>query len=173
MRPYRQVRGFTLIELIVVMGMLTIVMALTVPSLSRFTAGRKLEEEARRFLTLTRYARNEAISRAEPLELRVDIQTGIYGLYSQTEWGIDDFKPIEFRLADGLHFRLDRHDLFEGGDTQIAFLPDGILGDPSLERLIIYKDEQDYLSISRHITKPEYVIENRYQQNNVFSNTFR
>jgi len=43
-------RGLTLIELILVMGLLAMVMALAAPRLSRFFEGRTLQEEARRLL---------------------------------------------------------------------------------------------------------------------------
>ena len=43
-------RGFTLIELILVMALLTVVISLTAPRLSRFFHGRTLDSEARRLL---------------------------------------------------------------------------------------------------------------------------
>src|SRR2546426_11590252 len=46
--------GFTLIELILVMTVLTIAVSITAPALANFFRGRSLDSEARRLLALTR-----------------------------------------------------------------------------------------------------------------------
>ena len=51
----RSAEGFTLVELIIVMTLLAIVAALSVPSLSRSMRQRNLDEEATRLLALTEY----------------------------------------------------------------------------------------------------------------------
>src|SRR5512143_2179039 len=65
-------RAFTLIELILVMALLTIVISLTAPKLSRFFHGRTLDSEARRLLALTRSGQSRAVSEGLPMDLWVD-----------------------------------------------------------------------------------------------------
>lgn len=76
-------RGMTLIELILVMALLSVILAYSTPALSNFFKGRKSMEEARRMLSLTRYAHSEAISRAEPMEMWFNLERKIYGLRPQ------------------------------------------------------------------------------------------
>src|SRR5689334_15919462 len=53
-RPESHAPGFTLIELILVMAILTVAVSITAPALSNFFHGRTLDSEARRMLALTR-----------------------------------------------------------------------------------------------------------------------
>ena len=54
------------------MALLTIVISLTAPSLSRFFHGRTLDSEARRLLALTRSGQSRAVSEGMPMDLWVD-----------------------------------------------------------------------------------------------------
>ena len=47
-------RGFTLIELVLVMTLLIVVISFSAPSLGKFFRGRALDGEARRLLSLSR-----------------------------------------------------------------------------------------------------------------------
>src|SRR5215208_532805 len=59
--------GFTLIELILVLGLLLIVAGISYPTLKNFFRGRALDSEARRFLSLTRYAQSRAAAEGLPM----------------------------------------------------------------------------------------------------------
>src|ERR1035441_8861833 len=76
-------RAFTLIELILVMALLTIVISLTAPKLSRFFHGRTLDSEARRLLALTRSGQSRAVSEGVPMDLWVDAELGMFGLEAE------------------------------------------------------------------------------------------
>ncbi len=67
-------RAFTLIEFILVMGLLAVVIALSAPSLSNFFRGRKLESEARRFVSVTRYGQSRAVAEGLAKGERVDFR---------------------------------------------------------------------------------------------------
>lgn len=149
MKRSRHARGFTLIELIVVMAMLAAVMAIATPVLSRFFKGRTLEEEARRFLALTRYARSEAISRSVLMELWINPELGLYGLSPQSGYELDDRKSIEFSLADGLSFDVESTALDERGEAKILFWPDGSIDVESLVELRIQQDEWEMIEIAQ------------------------
>jgi hypothetical protein len=85
------------------MAILGIVLAAGAPALGRFFQGRSLDFEARRFLALTHYARNRAVSEGTPMILWIDPQERVYGLRAETSYTALDPHALEFRLADGIH----------------------------------------------------------------------
>jgi type II secretion system protein H len=103
-------RGFTLIELILVMALLVVVLSIAAPSLSRFFRGRDLESEAHRFLALTRYGQNLAVSEGIPYLLWIDRENREYGL--RAELSLDDIEeeeshePLVYSLARGLQLEM-------------------------------------------------------------------
>ena len=120
MKGRRQLSGMTLIELILVMGLLAVVLGISAPVLSGFVKGRKLQEEARRFLALTRYGRSEAISRGVCMELRIDMDARKYGIYPQVEYGSGARPPVEFDLPEGFSVELveEEKDLTQKADIR-------------------------------------------------------
>ena len=83
-RPRNGRRGFTLIELILVLTLLAIAASLIAPALSGFFRGRALDSEARRLLSLTRAAQSRAVSEGMPMLLWVDAAQGAYGVEEET-----------------------------------------------------------------------------------------
>ena len=79
----RQQRGFTLIELILVMMLLIIMVTIVTPKLMSFFNGRKLDSEVRQFVALTHYAQSRAVSEGVPMLLWVDEKNGAYGLTAE------------------------------------------------------------------------------------------
>src|SRR5664279_4709733 len=99
-------RGFTLIELILVMALLTIVVSLTAPRLSRFFHGRTLDSEARRLLALTRSGQSRAVSEGIPIDLWVDAGQGTFGLEAEPSYDTSDPKAVDFALDSGLQLEV-------------------------------------------------------------------
>ena len=99
-------RGFTLIELILVMALLTIVISLTAPKLSRFFHGRTLDSEARRLLALTRSGQSRAVSEGVPMDLWVDAEQGTFGLEAEPSYETSDPKAVDFTLDGGLQLEV-------------------------------------------------------------------
>ena len=62
-------RGFTLVEMLLVLSLLTAVIAIAAPTLSRFFQGRYVDTEAQRVLELTRYATSRAVAEGVPMVL--------------------------------------------------------------------------------------------------------
>lgn len=90
--------GFTLIELILVMAILTIAVSLTAPSLSNFFRGRSLESEARRLLALTHQGQSRAVSEGVPMSLWIDAAQGAFGLEAEASFEPNDPKAVEIKL---------------------------------------------------------------------------
>lgn len=136
-------RAFTLIELILVMALLVIVIAVTFPGLQGFFRGRTLESEGRRFLTLTRFAQNRAVTEGIPMTLWIDPLEGTYGLEAQTgflerdekavEYTVDEKLDIEVAQSGFTHAQLTPEqqlrrrtiDASRNAHSEIRFAPDG------------------------------------------------
>lgn len=139
-----QLRGFTLLELIVVMVLLSAMFAIAVPRLSNTMRGRTSVEEARRLAALTRFARTEAINRAERMELWINPDQRTYGLRSETATiqGYADSAGIsyEYELADRLTFDYDPSYLNDRNEIVILFWPDGTMDMDAPERIALLED---------------------------------
>lgn len=135
-------RGMTLLELIVVMALLAIILSLSTPWLSRFFAGRGLDEEARRMLALTGYARSQAIAAGVPMELWIDTEANLCGLSARAGYGVEDKKPVEYQLGDGLGFDLEGQPLDDAGLAKIVFSPDGTV-DPDGPQAVVIQDTRE------------------------------
>jgi type II secretion system protein H len=94
--------GFTLIELILVMTILTIAVSITAPTLANFFRGRTLDSEARRLLALTRQGQSRAVSEGIPMELWIDTAQGIFGLEAEPSYEQTDPKAVELKLDKDL-----------------------------------------------------------------------
>jgi type II secretion system protein H len=164
-------RGFTLIELILVMALLTILISLTAPRLSRFFHGRTLDSEARRLLALTRSGQSRAVSEGVPMDLWLDAQQGSFGLEAEPSYETSDPRALEFNLdsslqiavinktvstsanalnrnqrnvaAGALRVKLVRSDL-----PTIRFLPDGTIGESSPQTLRLTSGDGDSLWVA-------------------------
>ncbi len=132
---YRNSRGFTLIELILVLGLLAAVLAIAAPSLSRFFSGRSLQEETRRFLALTQYGGNQAVNEGVPMVLWIEPKLGEYGLRPETGYPTNRHNTFHYRLRDDLELDVEISSLPQAGDARassIYFLPDGSISETSL-----------------------------------------
>src|SRR3954471_10738870 len=78
--PWSFSSGFTLIELILVMALLSVVLAVSAPALSGFFRGRSIDAEARRLVSLIRYGQSRAVSEGVPVVLWINTRQGTYGL---------------------------------------------------------------------------------------------
>ncbi len=106
--PLSNRHAFTLIELMLVLVLLTIVIALVTPSLAKFFAGRNLDSEVRRFVSLTHYAQSRAVSEGVPMLLWVDAKAGAYGLEQETGYTDGDGKAADYQVAEGLTINVGR-----------------------------------------------------------------
>ncbi len=149
----RAQKGFTLIELIVVMAMLSAVVAVSAPRLSKFFSGRSLEEEARRFLAVIQYARSESISSAVPLELQIDIENGFYMILPSWSYEWPNQENKQYELDANLQFEIlsQESEKIQKGIARIYFLPDGYLDDRSIRAIQIHDadHEDDILWIAQ------------------------
>ena len=175
--PSTKSRAFTLIELLLVMSVLLIVLAVSFPSLRGFFRGRNLDNEARRFLSLTRYAQNRAVSEGYPMVLWVDANRGTYGMQAQTGYLDEDDKSVEYKLDETLKFEVTRPMLARTSATQrnetaavagnlpaIRFMPDGFYTDSSPEQIVIRQDDKDEVVFAKSENRLSYEIQTGNRQ---------
>jgi len=169
----RRPGGFTLVELICVMALLTIVMALTSPSLAHFFRGRSLDSEVRRFLGLTRYGQSRAVSEGVPMVLWIDQEQGTYGLKAEMTYTEEDEKAVEFELAKDLEMEVQlpvtglesipwkiTTEVAENRPA-IRFTPDGFMGDNSPDYIVfrqVHEGEEDEMRIGQSRNRLNYEI---------------
>lgn len=121
----RRSRGFTLLELILVMLILCITLGLSGPSLRGFFAMRKLDDTGAKMVSLMEYARTKAICDGRIYRFYISPRNRTYWLsvlekdeYVElgTEWGVEFKIPDEFdvEIRDLLLDHLDHYVEFTG-----------------------------------------------------------
>ena len=121
--------GFTLLELILVMVILSTVLAMAAPSLRGFFTSRKTHDTAAQILSLTQYARSQAVTEGIIYRLNFDTLENTYWLTSQQE-GVFEELDIEFgrtfTLPKDIVMELEDLDKDEG-QLFVKFTPQGMV----------------------------------------------
>jgi type II secretion system protein H len=182
--PTRGRRGFTLIELILVMAVLTVVISLTAPALANFFRGRSLDSEARRLLALTRQGQSRAVSEGVPMELWLNTQEGKFGLEAEPSFEAEDPRAVEFALAEDMALevreaetrqpdlissRLNRTGTVISPQTltrreglpRIRFLPDGLISEDSPQVLVLSGRDGHALVLAQARNRVGYELQKR------------
>jgi type II secretion system protein H len=119
--------GFTLLELILVMVILSTVLAMAAPSLSGFFASRRSDDTAAQILALTQLARSQAISEGIIYRLNFDTQERTYWLTAQQAGAYEKLKTgfgRVFTLPKDVTMELEGVEE-KDRDMFIAFTPHG------------------------------------------------
>jgi type II secretion system protein H len=166
--------GFTLIELILVMALLATILAISVPSLSRFFRSRNLESEAMRFLAVTRAAQSRAVAEGVPMVVWFDTKLRAYGLNADKSYVEDDPKAEQFTLDDTLELDLryspdavavSRTSTFQNekqatsGLYTLHFNPDGFVSLSSPEVVIFRQGKDDELWVAQSRNRLNYELQ--------------
>lgn len=134
------------------LAVLAVVLGVAAPSLSRFFQGRKLDEEAQRFLALTRYGQSRAIAEGVPMVLWLDLDQRLYGLTAEQTYTGEDPRAVQFELDDRLLVELElptpgegttpwpQTELVAGQVPAIRFTPDGFISETSPERILFIQE---------------------------------
>ena len=147
MKAKRQQRGaapgFTLLELILVMVILTIVLAMSGPSLRGFFASRKAKDTAAHILAFTQYARSQAVCEGIIYRVNFDLDERLLWL---TAWQSGDFRRLKtefgkvFELPKDLDIELiNLEEDRETRDIFLKFTPQGTVT-PGTVRLMDTSD---------------------------------
>lgn len=166
-----RVRGFTLIELIVVMLLLAIAAGMVAPRMSTFFRGRALNFEARRLLSLTHYAQSRAVAEGVPVVLWVDPRNSTYGVNVQAgHEGADDRAPVftadpgvtlSVATATGAMGTSELDDAALGlpeGLSVIRFNPEGFFDENSVQKITLQQHEGAALELVQKENRLGYEI---------------
>jgi prepilin-type N-terminal cleavage/methylation domain-containing protein len=119
--------GFTLLELIAVLVLISTLLAIAAPSLRGFARGRRTADSAARILSLTHLARSRAASWGCVHRLNVDAETGTYWLTVQQAGAFVEIETDQgrrYRLPVGVSISLDVPSAAES-PSYVQFYPDG------------------------------------------------
>jgi general secretion pathway protein H len=155
--------GFTLLELLVVVVIITLMSALVAPRMFGSLTHMNLKTEAKRIAAAMRYARSQAVAEQVPYAAlfdvaanrltvaRVEPQTGSSPESGEAAEGGDENegrpKPLVYSLPEGITLQKSEagSDLFPGDELRIEFFPDGnssggemILADERGKRYIVW-----------------------------------
>ena len=88
--------GYTLMEALLVLGIMSIVLALVLPNLFGMLRGYLFKEDAGRFVNTLRMASQEAVYRGKSIAIVIDIADGFYTVYEATANDVygDDVMPL-------------------------------------------------------------------------------
>jgi type II secretion system protein H len=114
---FRQ-RGFTLVELILVLALLVIATSIAAPAMARFIRGRALDSEARRIAALIHAGQSRAVSEGVPMVLWLNEKNGAYGLEAETSGQNGDTKAEELLVDDTLQLTVQN---VTGTGTPVMF----------------------------------------------------
>ncbi|HTX20301.1 MAG TPA: GspH/FimT family pseudopilin [Candidatus Aquilonibacter sp.] len=132
-------RAFTLIELILVLGLLVVITSLAAPAMANFIRGQALDSEARRLIALMDAGQSRAVSTGMPMVLWVDEKNNTYGLQAETTGKAGDPKAETLTVDSTLQIAVLNTGL--GAPTTfnnlpaIRFLPDGTVDENSPQML--------------------------------------
>lgn len=119
-------RAFTLLELVLVMAILALMVAVVAPSLGAFAGGRRTSYAATQIVSLSQYARTQAVNEGRVWRMNFDPSTRSVWLTVQN--GSQFQQPSSdlgerTQAADGIEMRLDLQPQSDG--TYVTFHPDG------------------------------------------------
>ncbi len=127
--------------------------AMTLPRMASFFQGQKIKGEAHRFIALTQYGRNEAISTGLPMTLWInedDRQYGLrdgYGYYTGNNNATNIGRIYD--LGANLEFSQEMHHENTGMEWRIDFMPDGAIRNGSISNIIFELPAKELLWITR------------------------
>jgi type II secretion system protein H len=151
-------KAFTLVELIMVMGLLAVVAALAVPSLSGTTRYRTLKDEATRFVALVEYCRDEAVSQGVYMTLWMDPNGQRLGVEPKTGYDGAEDRSREYATNPDVTFQADT--IKKTGRTLIAVecAPDGSLSSSSVESIRLVNRHNSTVTVARTLDGWSYEI---------------
>ena len=122
--PTRFPPGFTLVELVVVMALLAIVAAVSMPSMGRSIRSRNLSGEAARFVAATEYGRDEAVSQGVPMIVWIDSAAQRFGVEPKVGYEGVEARNREFAVNPDVHFGFDSSAVGAGERSKLQAVAD-------------------------------------------------
>lgn len=168
--PVFQPRGFTLLELILVMIVLCTVLAMAAPSLSGFFSSRQVNDMSEHILMMTRYARLHGIFDSRPHRVNFDLNRQCYWISSITD---SQYEPL--KTSFGNYFQIPTEITLDFEDVEtdgsgVYYLPFNAKGYSREGRVRLEDNRENVLEIVCWSPAEHYEIINPYddEQNNEY-----
>ncbi len=111
-------RGFTLLEMLLVLGIAVIAMAVVVPNFSKGLDSIRLRSAAREIASSLRYLRGHAITANKQAEFNLNVKTNVYQLTGQSKtYSVPKAIKLRMITADS--------EIDDENSGTIRFYPDG------------------------------------------------
>lgn len=125
---FSDAKGFTLLELILVMVIISTLLTIASPSLRGFFASRRINDAASNILSLIKLARSQSVNEGRVYRLNIDLDQRSYWL-TAVEGGIFSELKTEFGrtfiLPDDTVIELENENNDEPTENYILFYPEG------------------------------------------------
>ena len=126
-------RGFTIVELLVVVAILAVAAGLIIPRMHRPLEVRELREAAARFAHTARTVQELAVARQQEVSIDVDLDHRTYAVIISDDKGAGDRVPLRTsylkptQLAETLKLRYENPEgtVSATGVEELKFFPDG------------------------------------------------
>lgn len=118
--------GFTLLELVVVLVIVGIISAVTIPAFSAGPPDDPAAAVASEVVSLLRTARSRALTRAQPATLQIDTRAGLFTLTAETGGSIAHIAQGAIAIAHGISLGSTT------ATTRFRFAPGGTAGGDTL-----------------------------------------
>jgi prepilin-type N-terminal cleavage/methylation domain-containing protein len=145
-------RGFTLIELVLVMLVITIAIGVVAPELRGWNRGARMHDTVDQIITLARLARTQAISTAQVHRLTVDSSGRCYVSKQDGEQFVElgEGRDATFTAPEGV--KLQMTDLQGGPRDFVEFYPNGRM---QTARIRVSMEEGGYETVIEAATSTE------------------
>jgi len=168
-------RGFTLIELILVMALIVIGISFISPHLGGFIRGRAMQSEARQIISMVHAAQSRAVSGGVPVILWFDKDKNSYGFEEEPGFTDKDPKADEYTVGENLKIEISEDDnaLAQPADQSdnphmnlphITFLPDGTVAEGSPRTIKLVDDNGPTLSVTQSKDRNQYEVADTTEQ---------
>lgn len=166
--------AFTLVELMLVMTVLLVVVAVSIPTLSSFFRGRHLNSEVSRFMSLSRFAQSRAVSEGIPMTVWIDMRNKSYGLSAAAGYTELDTNAVEYTMHESLEVEfllpaqqqasLVMNSFGQAAATSaqlamIRYQPDGFIDPAGPDPIWFTQGDRQTLWLTRHSNGRTYEIQ--------------
>jgi len=162
-------RGFTLVEMILVMALMVIGVSFITPHLQGFFRARTLQSEARQMISLMHNGQTRAVSGGVPMDLWFDIAQNKYGLEEEKGYNDSDPNAEKIDLNENLKIEIPEDDQSvsqpttdqngeHAGMPKITFLPDGSIAETSPKTVRIVDSAGPVLLVTQTRDRNQYEI---------------
>lgn len=133
--------GFTLIEILLVVGMIALLLGFSLPQIGGLYKGYRFHAEIQNVEKLLLYAQTQAVADRKTYKLQFDQQSNTVQIHVRSKEDASSFDPIKNRyspmtLAESVNLRYMR-------DEAIFFFPDGTSTETSFALVPSDNNEQD------------------------------